>query len=616
MKEVKYLGHLITSEGVRPDPEKISDILDMPDPQDKAGVQRLLGSLTYLGKFIPNLASLTDPIRQLLNKKSRFEWTHEQKEAMKKIKTCLTSSPLLAFYDVNEPVTITCDASGTGLGACLLQNDQPVAYASRSLTESERSYAQIEKEMLAIVYACERFNQYIFGKKVECQTDHQPLVTILTRPFHANPVRMQRFLIRLQRYDLNVYYVKGKDLVLADMLSRAHVDHKPTDDQQELEHDCDILISSVVSNVNCSVGMMEKLKQATADDQTLSATRQYIENGWPTEQNRCNKFAKVYWADRANLATRDGLILYEDRLVIPKSLQPELLQRIHEGHQGQERCKSLARQSVYWRGMGNDIMRMVSECSECLLRRKAPAREPLIPHDIPDKPWQKLACDIFQYGGRKYQLVVDYHSKWVEVKYFGNEPTSRSVVNHIREVCARFGWPFEICSDGGPTYTAREFQEMCRKMDIKHTLSSAHNPRSNGQVERKIQFIKDLIAKCGAEGFTEALLQYRATPLGPGLGSPAELVMNRTLRTRIPSIEDAGYLRAPMENRTDERHYHERVLENQNIIKSYHDKVCKESNKSYRPGDFVRYRDGPGEQWSKEGQVVSQVNSRSLDRMS
>ena len=154
---------------------------------------------------------------------------------------------------------------------------------------------------------------------------------------------------------------------------------------------------------------------------------------------------------------------------------------------------------------------------------------------------------------------------------------------------------------------------MCRKMDVKHTLSSAHNPRSNGQVERKIQFIKDLIAKCGAVGFTEALLQYRATPLGPGLGSPAELVMNRTLRTRIPSIEDAGYLRAPMENRTDERHYHERVLENQNIIKSYHDKVCKESNKSYRPGDFVRYRDGPGEQWSKEGQVVSQVNSRSYE---
>ena len=138
----------------------------MPSPTDKKGVERLLGTVNYLGKFIPNLATVTEPFRVLLRKDIEFEWSHEQDKALQEINSILTKDggPVLRFFDVQKPVTISCDASPTGLGGVLLQDKRPVAYASRSLTDAESRYAQIEKELLAVQFSLERFNQYTYGK--------------------------------------------------------------------------------------------------------------------------------------------------------------------------------------------------------------------------------------------------------------------------------------------------------------------------------------------------------------------------------------------------------------------------------------------------------------------
>ena len=137
----------------------------MPAPSDKKGVERLLGTVNYLGKFIPNLATVTEPTRILLRKDTEFEWSYEQDQAFQEIKAILTKDggPVLRFFDVRKPVRISCDASPAGLGAVLLQGGFPVAYASRSLTEAESRYAQIEKELLAVQFSLERFNQYTYG---------------------------------------------------------------------------------------------------------------------------------------------------------------------------------------------------------------------------------------------------------------------------------------------------------------------------------------------------------------------------------------------------------------------------------------------------------------------
>ena len=181
------------------DPSKVQAIQDMPPPQDVAAVQRLLGLAQYLSKFLPYLSDITKPLRELTQKDTVWVWGPAQQEALENLKMAVSSTPILRYYNVNEEVTLQCDASQTGLGASLLQNGQPVAYASRALTATETRYAQIEKELLAIVFACAHFELYVYGRDVvQVKTDHQPLVSIVLKSLNSAPSRLQRMLLRLQ----------------------------------------------------------------------------------------------------------------------------------------------------------------------------------------------------------------------------------------------------------------------------------------------------------------------------------------------------------------------------------------------------------------------------------
>ena len=202
--KVKYLGSIVSGEGFRPDLDKIKAIVDMPQPQNKQDLQRLLGMVNYLSQYIPNMSEITAPLRSLLKKQAQWSWYDEHDRSLAKIKEALTSSPVLRFFDVNKPATIQADASQNGMGGCLLQEGHPVIYASRSLTSAEENYAQIEKELLAIVFTCERFHQFVYGRKVTVQSDHKPLEAIMTKPLSQAPPRIQRLLIRLQKYQPTV----------------------------------------------------------------------------------------------------------------------------------------------------------------------------------------------------------------------------------------------------------------------------------------------------------------------------------------------------------------------------------------------------------------------------
>ena len=166
MSEVPFIGHVATPEGLCVDPAKVRAIKEMPPPVDIAGIQRLLGLAQYHSKFLPHLSDMTKPLRELTQKD--VEWTRDQpqKQALDNLKRAVTNTPVLRYYNLDEEVTIQCDTSQSGLGAALMQNGQPVAYASRALTPAEMRYAQIEKELLAIVFACERFEAYIYGRQI------------------------------------------------------------------------------------------------------------------------------------------------------------------------------------------------------------------------------------------------------------------------------------------------------------------------------------------------------------------------------------------------------------------------------------------------------------------
>ena len=208
--KVVYIGHKLTAQGVKPDETKVDAINKMPQPTCKKDAERLFGMVNYFAKFNPQMSMITDPIRKVTKSDVEFKWGKQQEEAFRQIEETLTAAPVLEYYDVMRPVTITCDASKSGLGAVLLQEGKPVAYASRALTDAETRYAQIEKELLAVVFGFERFNQYTYARHVEVETDHKPLEAITKKPLLMARPRLQRMLLRLQRYDFTANYKPGK----------------------------------------------------------------------------------------------------------------------------------------------------------------------------------------------------------------------------------------------------------------------------------------------------------------------------------------------------------------------------------------------------------------------
>ena len=221
--EVVYIGNKLTAQGVKPDESKVDAINKMPQSTCQKDAERLLGMVNYFAKFIPNMSLITNPIQKVMKSDVEFEWGSQQEAAFQQIKEILTAAPVLEYYDVKRLVTITCDASRSGLGAVLLQNGKPVTYTSRALTNAETRYAQIEKELLAVVVRFERFNQYTYARNVEVEADHKPLEAITKKPLSMASPRLQRMLLRLQRYDFTVKYKPGKEMVLADTLPRAYI---------------------------------------------------------------------------------------------------------------------------------------------------------------------------------------------------------------------------------------------------------------------------------------------------------------------------------------------------------------------------------------------------------
>ena len=197
----------------------------MPKPKDVKAVKRFCSFVNYLAKFLPRLSEVLEPIQQLTRKEVPWQWQHEHDAAFEKIKDLGTWVPLLKYYSPTEELTVQCDASEKGLGAALMQNGQPIAFASRALTDPETRYTQTEMEMLAVVFVLQKFDQYIYGRPVTIQSDHKPLAAISTKLLRSVPKRLQGMLLKVHKYDVSIIYKPGPKMYLADTLSR---DSSPT----------------------------------------------------------------------------------------------------------------------------------------------------------------------------------------------------------------------------------------------------------------------------------------------------------------------------------------------------------------------------------------------------
>ena len=396
LQELHWLGHVIGQGILKPDKAKIEAIVSMPDPEGPPDLIRLLGMVTYLDKFCQNLAKLTRPLRDLLKGGAAWVWEEPQKKALANLKLAMSSLPVLRLFDRSLPVVVSVDASPIGIGAVLLQGGPPVAYSSTSLTETQRRYFQIEKELLAVQYDLTRFAQYVYGQTVVVESDHKPLVGLIDKPIASCSPRIQRLRLQLQRFDFTLIYKPGKELFIADTLSRAASPSLYVDDSTL---DCEDQLHVVLDSIIPGVDTRSRFAAATAADPTLQLVTKLLLQGWPEHKSHCPVSAKPFWPVRHHLVSADGLLLYGERLVVPFSLRAEVMAGIHDGHFGEVKSVLRARSVVYWPGCDDQIKNMVASCPICQECRHRNPALPLFPVTLPVHPFQLVSGDLFQFTG-------------------------------------------------------------------------------------------------------------------------------------------------------------------------------------------------------------------------
>ncbi|XP_065086845.1 uncharacterized protein K02A2.6-like [Ochlerotatus camptorhynchus] len=329
--EIRYWGHIVDRNGIRPDPEKLQAITSILAPTNVSEVRSFLGAVNFYGRF-----------------------------------QVLQSDTLLTHYDPKLPIIVAADASSTGIGAVIFHEFSnghlnSIQHASRSLTPAEKGYGQPEKEAHALIYAVTNFHKYLFGRRFTLLTDHKPLLSIFGSkkgiPLHtAN--RLQRWALMLLNYDFDIRHVSTNDFGCADMLSRL-IDRSKQQEEEyvvaaiSLEKDMVSIIQNTIEQVPVSFA---DIKSATQADEPLQAVLQFIREGWPNDARSVkDPEIRVYFNRRESLTNVDGCILFHDRVVVPSKFRRQILKQFHHGHPGMVRMKSIARSFVYWLGIDNDI---------------------------------------------------------------------------------------------------------------------------------------------------------------------------------------------------------------------------------------------------------------------
>ncbi|XP_064458840.1 uncharacterized protein K02A2.6-like [Ornithodoros turicata] len=527
-QQVRYLGQMITSEGLAVDPRRVEDILAVTEPTNVKELRTFLGMINFVSRFIPNASQVSAPLRELLKTDTIWEWSTRHKDSFKELREALTKAPVLAYFQAHKPVTLSVDASQDGVGAVLTQEGHPVAYSSRSLTETQQRYAQIEKEMVAIVHGCEKFHEYIFGQpSVKVESDHKPLEAIFKKPLHGCPLRLQRMRLALQKYPINVVYKPGKEMFIADALSRFP--------KQECLREEEHFYVNVLQYLDVSDEKIAEISRATQRDSQLQKIRKYVETAWPNNKNEVDNEVRQYWTYKEEIHAQDGLLFRSNRLIIPKGMRQITLKLLHASHCGEEKMKERARDVMFWPGITSEIEQLARNCALCEKHRPRNERLPMISHELPKLPWQVIGADHFSQGGREFLILVDYYSFYYEVKPL-KRSTAKEVVAICTDVFTTHGIPVRFLSDNGPPFGSHEFREGMRFLGVTHITSSPHYPRSNGMAERAVREAKKLLSKYAYESteFKTALLEWRNTPRDKVLKSPVQRLMGRSTRTLLP----------------------------------------------------------------------------------
>ena len=630
-REVEYLGHLVTPQGLKTSTRHIEAVERFPVPTTVSGVRQFLGLTSYYRRFVESFAKIASPLHALTKKNARFQWNEECQTAFDHLKQRLINAPVLAYPSFDREFLLETDASVQGLGAVLSQVQEdglahPVAYASRALTPAEKNYGITDLETPAVVWSVSHFKAYLYGQRVKVFTDHTAVKAVLQNPNASGKhARWWSLVFESGVGDVNICYRRGRDNVNADALSRSPCegilpeevdigvsvfaigDHESVESLLEAEPSGPDLTS-----VECSLGDEQQ------EDPEIKEIIDYLSSKkLPLDDKRAK--ALVLRADK--FVTVDGILYFLDsknnqRAVVPKRLREDLIKQFHSGpfagHFAGPRIYGALAPMFWWEGMYSDVVNHCRKCPQCITvaggqRIRKPPLQP-----IPvQRPFQLIGVDVMDLpvtdSGNKHVLVFqDFLSKWPLVFPIPDQKSWRIVDILVKEIIPSFGVPESLLSDRGTNLLSLLMRDVCDLLGITKINTTAYHPQCNGLVERFNRTLKQMlrkhVEKRGKQWDTclhGLLWAYRNTPHESTGEKPSFLLFGRDLRSPseaafLPTqeIESADVTDYRLELATSLKQARElaavSIQQAQQRYKKYYDRKSKPS--ILRKSDWVMIR--------------------------
>ena len=537
---VHYLGYIFDKNGVHPNSDRVRAILEAPSPKDIKQLQAFIGLCNYYNRFIPKFSIVFAPLYALLKKNTKFVWGENQEKCLNVIKDLFASNRLLNYFNPACETLLETDSSGYGIAAVLMQRKHPsddwlpVQFTSRTLNDSERNYSNIEREALSVVFGCEKFHKFLLGGKFVIHNDQQPLRKLFAHdksvPSNCS-ARIQRWALKLSQYDYVFKYSKGVNNVNSDCLSRLPL--------PETSHECEPyeLIFALKYLDKMPVNSND-IKCKTEDDKNLCKLKNHIRYGIAIDNKDTN--LAEYKRYLSELTILRGCIIYNNRVLIPDTLRELVLEQLHEGHPGICAMKSLARSLVWYPGIDKDLTLIVNKCSKCQQTRQKSHQNRTLEWPVPTRPWSRVHVDHFFFRDKIFFIAVDALSKYIECEIVPST-SSHDTVEVLRTIFSRNGLCDLIVSDNATSFRSEEFEYFLNRHSIDHITSAPYSPSSNGQAERGVRVIKDLLKKNYVSGslkvvLSQVLLYYRTVPHSVTNIPPCVALNNRkfvTLKDRV-----------------------------------------------------------------------------------
>ena len=521
-EQINYLGHVITNKGeIKVDPDKVKVIANLKAPTCVRDVRAFLGMCSYYRRFIPGFANIAKSLTGLTRKHSQFVWNHEHQKSFEQLKQALITQPVLKLPEMGKPFQLFVDASDKAIGCLLTQEDndtyKPVSYASHQLSSTQLRWSTIEKECYAILFGIEKFRPFLEGTHFNVYSDHNPLKFI--NSVDNKNAKLQRWATKISAYGATIHFIKGKDNVQADFLSRLNPENIPKfPDHDEINSRIDDVNIVNLDKVNLDVENRHHNEEIESEKPTQAVK---LHCNWEIDKFQINdrhcasiiksleeKGTKSKYYKRYVVV--DGILHYvntneEIRIVVPSVLQETIIKEIHAGstggHIGRDRTFDLLRKRYYWKGLATQVYDFVAKCKECNEQHVTSQNSPMQETSIAHYPFQRISIDtcgpypLTERENRFCLTVTDNYSGWIEVFPMADKKAETIARILVDQVFARHSWCRFMTSDNGTEVVNEIMKAITDLGHIHHIRTSIYHPQSNAFAERPHRTMVNCLAK-------------------------------------------------------------------------------------------------------------------------